>query len=68
MPAISEPARMRWRYDDYGPCDFIITNSPYTREVLHQLISHFEQIAPTWLLLAADWVSTLRRAVPAALF
>jgi hypothetical protein len=31
--------------------------------VLHRLIPHFQHIAPTWLLLPADFVSTLQ-AVP----
>ena len=40
-----------------------MTNPPYRREVLHQLIPHFQGIAVTWLLLPADFVSTLQ-AVP----
>jgi hypothetical protein len=49
--------------DHYGAVDCIITNPPYTRDLLHRLIEHFQRIAPTWLLLTADWVSTLQ-AVP----
>jgi hypothetical protein len=49
--------------DYYGAIDCIITNPPYTRDLLHKLIEHFKRIAPTWLLLTADWVSTLQ-AVP----
>ena len=30
---------------------------------MHRLIKHFQRIAPTWLLLETDWVSTLQ-AVP----
>ena len=37
--------------DHYGAADAIITNPPYTRELMHRLIAHFQRIAPTWLLL-----------------
>jgi hypothetical protein len=49
--------------DHYGAADAIITNPPYTRDLMHRLIEHFQGIAPTWLLLETDWVSTLQ-AVP----
>lgn len=43
--------------------DAIITNPPWTREILHPMITRFQSIAPTWLLFDADWVHT-RQAVP----
>jgi len=43
--------------------DAIITNPPWTRDVLHQMIEEFQSIAPTWLLFDADWVHT-RQASP----
>ena len=43
--------------------DAIITNPPWTRELLHPLILRWQSIAPTWLLFDADWVHT-RQAVP----
>ncbi len=43
--------------------DAIITNPPWTREILHQMIVEFQFIAPTWLLFDADWVHT-RQATP----
>ena len=43
--------------------DAIITNPPWTREILHQMILRFQSIAPTWLLFDADWVHT-RQALP----
>jgi hypothetical protein len=46
----------------YGAADAIITNPPYTRDVMHRLIEHFQRIAPTWLLLDSDWASTLQAA------
>ena len=48
--------------DTYGDADAIITNPPYTRELMHALIAHFQRIAPTWLLLEADWASTKQAA------
>ncbi|QIG75055.1 putative DNA methyltransferase protein [Rhizobium phage RHph_I3_18] len=42
--------------------DAIITNPPWTRELLHPMITRFQSIAPTWLLFDADWVHT-RQAV-----
>jgi hypothetical protein len=47
----------------YGAIDAIITNPPYRRPVMHALISHFQGIAPTWLLLELDWTAT-KQAVP----
>jgi hypothetical protein len=44
--------------DSYGAVDAIITNPPYTREVMHRMIVHFSRIAPTWLLLESDWAQT----------
>jgi hypothetical protein len=49
--------------DDYGAIDAIITNPPWSRDVMHALITHFQRIAPTWLLLDADWKQT-RQAAP----
>jgi hypothetical protein len=47
----------------YGAIDCICTNPPYERRLMHALISHFETIAPTWLLLELDWSAT-RQAEP----
>ena len=35
-----------------------ITNPPWDRKILHPLIIHLSDIAPTWLLFDADWVHT----------
>ncbi|UXS48990.1 hypothetical protein FY145_07115 [Agrobacterium tumefaciens] len=43
--------------------DAIITNPPWTRDILHPMILRFQSIAPTWLLFDADWVHT-RQALP----
>ena len=44
--------------NSYGKADAIITNPPYTRDLMHRLIAHFQRIAPTWLLLESDWAQT----------
>jgi hypothetical protein len=49
--------------DAYGEAQMIVTNPPYTRELIHRLIAHFQRIAPTWLLLESDWALT-RQAAP----
>lgn len=43
--------------------EVIITNPPWSRDVLHQLIVHLSDIGPTWLLFDADWAHT-RQAAP----
>lgn len=43
--------------------DFIITNPPWEREVLHRMIEVFRSNRPTWLLLDANWMFT-RQARP----
>jgi hypothetical protein len=48
--------------DDYGAADMVITNPPWSRDQLHRLIPHFQNIAATWLLLDADWAHTKQAA------
>lgn len=36
----------------------IVTNPPWDRKILHPMIEHFRQLAPTWLLFDADWMHT----------
>ena len=43
--------------------DFFISNPPWTRRILHPLILHLSEIAPTWLLFDSDWMHT-KQAVP----
>jgi hypothetical protein len=43
--------------------DAIITNPPWTRQILHPMILHFQKQAPTWLLFDADWSHT-KQAIP----
>lgn len=49
-------------YQDVWDCDFIITNPPWDREVLHPMIEHFSAMRPTWLLFDADWLHTKQSA------
>lgn len=43
--------------------DCFITNPPWSRPILHELIAHLCKQAPTWLLFDADWMHT-RQAAP----
>jgi hypothetical protein len=36
----------------------IITNPPWSRNILHGMIDRFASLAPTWLLFDADWAFT----------
>ena len=38
--------------------DCIITNPPWSRPVLHELIEHLSKQLPTWLLFDSDWAYT----------
>lgn len=39
-----------------------ITNPPWRRDLLHPLIDHLRKLAPTWMLLDADWKYTIQSA------
>jgi hypothetical protein len=41
----------------------IISNTPWTRAILHPMILHFQKLAPTWLLFDSDWAYT-KQAIP----
>ena len=45
-----------------GAVDYIITNPPWDRKVLHPLIEHCMDLAPTWLLFDANWMHTKQSA------
>lgn len=45
-----------------GRSDFIVTNPPWRREMMHPMIRHFSRLAPTWLLFDADWAHTVQAA------
>lgn len=49
----------RHSYEEYKSCDSqFITNPPWDRKILHPLIKHLSNLAPTWLLFDADWAYT----------
>lgn len=43
--------------------NYIITNPPWDRKILHPMIEHFSDLRPTWLLFDADWMHT-KQAIP----
>jgi hypothetical protein len=42
----------------FRPCNEIITNPPWLREPLHQMIDLFSSHSSTWLLFDAGWMFT----------
>ena len=45
------------KFETYD-ADYIITNPPWDRKILHPIIEHFCNLKPTWLLFDADWMHT----------
>lgn len=43
---------------DVSGADYIITNPPWSRNILHDSISHFASKKPTWFLFDAGWMFT----------
>jgi len=50
-------------WDDLNDAEFVITNPPWERSVLHQIIERSARLKPTWLLFDSDWAFT-KQAVP----
>lgn len=46
-----------------GQSEYIITNPPWDRKILHPMIDHFKKLRCTWLLFDADWMHT-KQAIP----
>ncbi len=42
--------------------EMIITNPPWSRDILHELIDFLPTLKPTWLLFDADWMHTVQAA------
>jgi len=42
--------------------DYVITNPPWNRKILHPMIEHFVLQKPTWFLFDADWIHTKQSA------
>lgn len=49
--------------EDLAGADMVITNPPWDRPVLHQIIERAALLRPTWLLFDADWAFT-KQAYP----
>ncbi len=43
---------------EFLEADYIITNPPWDRKLLHPMIEYFTAFRPTWLLFDADWIHT----------
>lgn len=48
--------------NDMAGVNYIITNPPWDRKILHPMIEHFSAMCPTWLLFDADWMHTKQSA------
>ncbi len=59
--AVARRDAFNWRANKR--LDLIITNPPWTRQILHPMIDHFRKMRPTWLLFDADWMHT-KQAIP----
>ncbi|MBB4066776.1 hypothetical protein [Gellertiella hungarica] len=49
-------------FDQDASFDAIISNVPWDRHILHQMILRFQAMAPTWLLFDAEWAHTKQSA------
>lgn len=47
---------------DRKKVDVIITNPPWSRDLMHPMIEHFITLRPTILLFDADWMHTTQAA------
>ena len=45
-------------FDEFIDSDYIITNPPWDRTILHPMIEFFAPKLLTWLLFDADWMHT----------
>ena len=46
--------------EDLNEADLVITNPPWDRPVMHQIIERSARLKPTWLLFDADWMHTIQ--------
>jgi len=53
---------LEYPFDRDAVFDAIITNPPWSRDILHPMITLFMRMAPTWLLFDADWAFTKQAA------
>jgi len=45
------------------PGEIFITNPPWSRDVLHDIIVNLSNQAPSWLLIDSDWMHT-QQSIP----
>ena len=50
-------------YNELIESEYIITNPPWDRAILHPMIEHLSKQKPTWLLFDADWMHT-KQSIP----
>lgn len=48
--------------DDPHEGEVVISNPPWTRQILHPLIEHWRVQMPTWFLFDAEWMHTKQSA------
>jgi hypothetical protein len=56
------PVDARSHQYDIDGVDRFITNPPWRRDVMHDIIINLSDQLPTWLLIDADWLATLQAA------
>lgn len=57
-PFIAQRDAFDIKHEDMLHVDYIITNPPWDRSILHPMINHLKELRPTWLLFDADWMHT----------
>ncbi|MEM1046463.1 MAG: class I SAM-dependent methyltransferase [Pseudomonadota bacterium] len=62
-PGVVRQDAMALTAADVDGADFVITNPPWTRSLLHPMIDHLVGFGlPVWLLFDADWAHTVQAA------
>lgn len=51
-----------YRKPDDLEANYFITNPPWSRDLLHPIITNLREQLPTWILLDADWAHTKQAA------
>jgi hypothetical protein len=49
-------------FDELIESDYVVTNPPWDRKILHPMIEYFAPRIQTWLLFDADWMHTKQSA------
>ena len=57
-PQVPEIAKVSVFNQNFDHVDMIITNPPWTRDVLHPMIEFLSDQKPTWLLFDHEWIQT----------